>query len=420
MRKLFLTFLFVLAAALLLILFVEKGDGYVLIALAGQTIEMPVLLALLILLLVYFLISISLFFLRTFFGAPGSVSRWIGNQRQKQSLSRTSQGLVAFVEGRWDYASKSLERSAAGSSTPFVNYLFAARASSELGDVKAVDGYLKLAEQAGPEAHIAIGLTQAELQCQNGQYEKALATLLRVRRASQSHPVGGKLLTEVYVQLGDWHNLLKLLPTLGGDIFSQDQLAGLENQACEALIQKVEREGDLGQLQAEWKRIPASAKKRESVIAIYVRALLRNGHASEAELVVRQQLQRHFSSEMAELYGMTIDEKPGRQYSFAQKLLKSYETDSALLLTMGRLSLRLDDTESARSFFEKSLAQKHSAAAFAELASLYSLAGEFQKSSLLYAKAAMLRGSSLSAPLFVKGPAGLSASSRPDSQDHAD
>lgn len=417
MRKLFLTFLFVLTAALLLILFVEKGDGYVLIALSGNTVEMPILLALLLILITYLLIALCLFFFRLVFGAPGSVSRWIGHQRQKQSLSRTSQGLVAFVEGRWDYASKSLERSAIGSNTPFVNYLFAARASSELGDVKAVDGYLKLAEQSGPEAQIAIGLTQAELQYHNGQFEKALATLLRVRRSSQSHPVGGKLLAEVYVQLGDWHNLLKLLPSLSSDIFTHEELTALENQACEALIQKVEREGDLNELQAEWKKIPASAKKRESVIANYVRALLRNGHASEAESVVRQQLQRHFSSEMAELYGMTVDEKSGKQLGFAQKLLKSYETDSSLLLTMGRLSLRLDDTESAKSYFEKSLAQKHSAAAFAELASLYSTAGEFQKSSLLYAKSALLRGGNQSTALFVKGPVGLTDPSNTQSSN---
>lgn len=403
MPKIFFKILLVLAATIAITALVDKGDGYILIAFLGYTLEMPMLAGLLLLLLVYLLLSLFIWLLTAVFSAPGNVSRWVGSQKQKQSINRTSQGLVAYIEGRWDYASKSLQRSAAGSSTPFVNYLFAARASSELGDVKAVNLLLQKAEQVSEDADVAIGLTQAELQLANRQYEQALATLLRVRRQSHNHPVGSQLLSQVYVELGDWQNLLKLLPSVDEEAISSAEKIRLENLCCQQLLSKAESDGRLAELQAEWKRLPAQARKRQEVITNFVLALLRNGHAVEAEGIVRHQLQRSFSSEMAELYGMTQDEKPARQFAFAEKLLKSYEADSALLLTMGRLSLRMDDQDSAKKFFERSIEQNHSAAAFAELANLYATTGDYKNSASLFAKAAMLRGGSSSLPLALGG-----------------
>lgn len=392
MRRWFLTLLLVLAAALAAFVFVEKSDGYILLAVAGYTVEMPLLLGVLALLLAYLVISTVISFIRAMLGTRRAVSGWVKNQRQQQSVNRTTQGLVAFIEGRWDYASKSLAKSARGSSTPFVNYLFAARASSELGDTRAVDGFLQRAEESSDEAGVAIGLTQAELQIQNHQYEKALATLLRVRQVSSNHPVAAKLLAQVYIALGDWVNLLKLLPSLDHDVISEDEARSMEGKACAALIAQAEKQEDLASLTGAWKQLPGQARKRPAIIAVYVQSLLRSGYSKEAESIVRNQLQRDFSSEMAELYGMTEDERPERQYAFAEKLAKSYESDSSLLLTLGRLAQRLNKPDKALVYFEKSLEQKPTAAVFAELAGLAVKQGDFKRSSQLYANAARLRG----------------------------
>jgi len=393
-RRWFLTLLLVLSAALAAFVFIEKSDGYILLAVGGYTVEMPLLMGVLALLASYLVVSAVIAALRAMLGTRRAVSGWVKNQRHQQSVNRTTQGLVAFIEGRWEYASKSLAKSARGSSTPFVNYLFAARASSELGDTRAVDGFLQKAEQSGDDAGVAIGLTQAELQIQSHQYEKALATLLRVRQKSHNHPVAAKLLASVYISLGDWNNLLKLLPSLGEDVIHKDEALKMESTACAALIGQAEKQQDFEALTTAWKQLPGQARKRPIIIAAYVQSLLRSGHSTEAEAIVRNQLQRDFSSEMAELYGMTEDEKPERQYAFAEKLAKSYESDASLLLTLGRLAQRMNETDKALGFFEKSLEKKPSAAAFAELASLAVKQGDFKRSSGLYANAARLRGGS--------------------------
>ena len=285
-----------------------------------------------------------------------------------------------------------MAKSARGSATPFVNYLFAARASSELGDTKSVNAFLQKAEKSGDEASIAIGLTQAELQIQNGQYEQALATLLRVRQATGNHPLAARLLAKVYIALGDWQSLLKLLPSLGEDAVDREQVVQMESKACAELIAQAARDGDLQALNSAWKQLPNHARRRPATIAVYIQALLRGGFSAEAESVVRSQLQRDFSSEMAELYGMTQDEKPEKQYAFAERLLKSHQNDPSLLLTMGRLSVRSGRNDEATNYFEQSLEQKQSAAAYAELANLAMQQGDFKSSSRLYASAARLRG----------------------------
>jgi len=391
MRGWFLTLLVVLIAATAAFLLIDLDAGYVLVAYKGQTIEMTVLLALLLLLLIFAAFSFAISFLRGVLGTRRAISGWVKNQQHQQSLGRTTQGLVAFVEGRWEYASKSLERSAKGSETPFVNYLFAARASSALGDTKKVDYFLKQAEDSSVEARVAIGLTQAELQIQSAQYEKALATLLRVRQDSHNHPVAATLLADVYQSLGDWDSLLRLLSGSPAGVFDETEAANLEFKACLALISQSARQGDLEKTLSVWKRLPARSRQRTETIVHYVQSLLAGGHAKEAESVVRNQLQRSFSSEMAELYGLAIGDKPARQFGFAEKQLKSHPSDASLLLTLGRLAQCLDRDDDAFNYFTRSVEYKPSAAAYNELASLSADKGDYQQSAELYAKSVSLR-----------------------------
>ena len=197
MRKLFFILLLMLALPALLFSSLEVGSGYVLIAVGDKTIEMGFLVALVLNTLIFITLYSAIVLLRSLFSTRRGVLGWAKNQRQQRGLNRTTQGLIAFVEGRYDYARKSLDKAASNASTPLVNYLFAARASSAMGDAKAVDTYLKQAELSTEGADVAIGLTQAELQIHNGQYEQALATLLRAKKQINNHPVVLGLLSQV-------------------------------------------------------------------------------------------------------------------------------------------------------------------------------------------------------------------------------
>ncbi|MBR9805558.1 heme biosynthesis protein HemY, partial [bacterium] len=177
MRTFFILLMVALAVAAGIAMLAQQGPGYVLLAVGEHTYELTFVLAVAIVFFTFVAMQIAYWLIKRVLGAKHGFRGW-ADYRRKRGRNRTTQGLIAFIEGRWDFASKSLAKAARHSSTPLINYLFAARASSALGDSKAVAKYLKSAEETTDGAEVAIGLTQAELQYNSGQYEQALATLL--------------------------------------------------------------------------------------------------------------------------------------------------------------------------------------------------------------------------------------------------
>ncbi|MGB5323913.1 MAG: heme biosynthesis HemY N-terminal domain-containing protein [Pseudomonadales bacterium] len=403
MRGLLLVFVVTLLAMLASYAMLARGDGYVLLSVGGYTIETPFVIAVLSVLLLFLALSVFIALLRALLGTRRSVLGWASNQRRQKGLNRTTQGLIAFVEGRWDFARRSLAKAADSSSTPLVNYLFAARASSAIGDAKAVDGFLKQAELSTEGAGVAIGLTQAELQIQNGQYEQALATLLRVKEQANNHPLVLKLLARVYTELRDWQQLLKLLPSLrqvkGGGLV-ESEIAALEHSACREMLRDAVKKGGYEALSNSWKQLPAAIKKRAAVVADYAGQLIAQGQLVEAEAVVRNQLHRLYDTDLAEIYGRTLADRPERQLAFAEKLLKAHAEDAKLLLALARICARMNRLEEAEKYLQKSIALEEQAVTWAELANLHVARGDYRASAECYARGAALQ-SGANRPLLL-------------------
>ena len=122
MRRWFLLLMLSLLATSLLFSQFDDGGGYLLIAMANKQIEMSLLVASVLNILLFVALFILLRIIRAVFGGQHGLVNWARKQR---SMNRTTQGLIAFVEGRWDFARKTLARSADNSPTPLINYLFA-------------------------------------------------------------------------------------------------------------------------------------------------------------------------------------------------------------------------------------------------------------------------------------------------------
>lgn len=385
MRKLLIIILAMLALAVLVTIAGESGSGYVLIAAGDTTIELTLVLAIALMAVFYLLLMLTTATLRKIFGARKGVRGWALNRRKQRGLNRTTQGLIAFVEGRWDFARKSLAKAASQSSTPLVNYLFAARASSELGDAKAVDDYLRHAALSTSGADVAIGLTQAELQMSNGQYEQALATLLRARKDANHHPVVLRLLSQVYRQLGDWQALLSLVPGLRKyKVLDEPLIVELETSACRELLTRAANES-AESLMNYWKQLPSPYRKEAVVVAAYAGRLLAKNLVDEAERVLRQQLHNRYDTTLVALYGKTRSAQPQKQKVFAEKLLKATPDDPVLLLALGRLCLANNMPEDAQIYFEKSYALETSADVCAALGQHFAGKGQLEKSNECYA-----------------------------------
>ena len=383
MKRLFVVSLLVLLASVGLVVAIEYDPGYVLISYGLHTLETSVWVGVAAIALFLFLLWLLFTSIRRLFSQSAVMKRWLSGRGHRRSQRQTTEGLIAFIEGNWARAQRVLSRSAGKSDTPLVNYLVAARASNALGNDKQVKEFLRKAEQSTEGADIAVGLTQAELQLHNGALEQSLATLTRLRRNTDRHPHILNLLKSVYIGLKDWDNLAELLPQLRRHkVVSKEELQALSVQASQERLQAAAatKKNRLDNTKLVWQQLPKAVQSESSVVACYAQLLIAADDQTEAEKVLLQQLRRHWSAELITLYGQVAGADVSKQLVQAESWLRERNNDAALLLCLGRLSLRNQLWGKAREYFESSLALEEQPHSCVELARLLTKLGEHQKS----------------------------------------
>lgn len=393
MRRWFIAGLVFLVASVGLVVLIERDPGYVLISYNTFTLETSVWIGLLALILIIILAYVVLALARRGFTGSNAVGQWFADRRYRRSQHQTTLGLIAYIEGNWRTAQRVLSKAAAKSETPLLNYLIAARASHALGDEKQTKQFLKLADQSTSGASIAVGLTQAELQLENGKLEQSLATLMRVRRNAGKHPYVLNLLKSVYVGLKDWQELLALIPELKKHHVSEEaELNALELTASKNSIEEAakSRKDRLETLEKLWQKLPKSAQRNSDVVACYVKEVMAAGGMAQAEKHIRDQLKRDWNQSLIRLYGLIDSDDTSKQLMYAENWLLERNNDAALLLCLGRLSLRNSLWGKAREYFESSRKLENSSEVCAELGRLLAHLGEHEKSNGYFEEGVML------------------------------
>ena len=129
----------VLVIALLLGLAISQGLhydlGYIRISLGNYLIETNFWVGLVLLVALVLVILAVIWLIRGLTRQTGVVTSWLAKGQKRRARRRTTEGLLALAEGNWPQARKKLEASADQADTPLINYLAAAQAASEAGDV---------------------------------------------------------------------------------------------------------------------------------------------------------------------------------------------------------------------------------------------------------------------------------------------
>ena len=384
MKRLFIALLIVLVAAVTLVAAIEYDPGYLLVSYGYYTFESSVWIGVLVFVLLFLLVYGFFSLLRRSIAGGSSLTRWLSSGASRRSQQQTTRGLINYIEGNWRAARRLLDRAAKKSDAPLIHYLTAARACHAMGDDKQLKEYLKKAEQSTSGASIAVGLTQAELQIASGRFEQALATLTRVRRNASKHPHVLFLLMQAYEGLNDWYELLALIPELKKyQVLNAEQLAALEQKTCrESILHTAKLKKDaLAELHKLWQRLPKSAINDSDMVAFYAEHIMQAGDHHEAEALIRTQLKKDWNKNLIDLYGRVNSDDTAKQLMHAEIWLRERSNDAALLLCLGRLSLRNKLWGKAKSYFENSLSFENSNAACAELGRLLAQLGEYEKSS---------------------------------------
>ena len=379
MKKL-IVLLLVMAAAIWVTLYAEKDPGYVLINVRGYTLESSLVFAVILLILTF----IVMHMLVRIYGNVKSVRKGYRSWRSRRSNAKANEylvkGLLELSEGRWADAEKDVLRYADKNQPSLLNYLAAARAAQEQGADERRDLYLKEAHQTTPNADIAVGLTQAQLQLDQNQLEQALATLRRLQQLDPKHKQVLKTLARLYSDLADWERVVEIVPSLRKrKIFPEAQINQMEESAYSALLDQAVRHEEQKPLQDLWYRVPASVQEKPTIMTKYIGYLFRVGSSDIAEPLIRNTLRKYWSEPLVRYYGLIKSADPKVQLQHAEAWLSAHENNAVLLLTVGRLCLRNSLWGKARSYLEASIGAGHLPEAYNELGFLLEKMGDSAK-----------------------------------------
>ena len=172
-----LMILFTLLIASVLGVMISKNPGFALFAYEDWTLEMPLWLAGILLLLTVVAAIFILWVFNILFFSSGRFHSFWSRRRVDHARSLTYKGLLKLAEGRFQKAEKYLIKSAPYSDTPLINYLSATKAAEEGGSPERRNDYLERARSTSADSDILIRLTKAEFQMKNGELAESIENL---------------------------------------------------------------------------------------------------------------------------------------------------------------------------------------------------------------------------------------------------
>ncbi|MDH3220515.1 MAG: heme biosynthesis protein HemY [Gammaproteobacteria bacterium] len=371
MVKLFVKLLILVIVVLAAVLVVRDDPGFVLLRYRDYSVETSLAFALGV--LVVFLVALYylLRLLRGLWRLPATVQRQSQNRRYARTRRQLNEGLIDLAEGRFEQAENHLMRFVEHSESPLVHYLGAARAAQLQGKHDARDSYLKAAHDANPDAELAIGVTQAELQLAHLQTEQALATLSHLHSIAPRHDYVTMLLARAYYELEDWSALVEILPDVRRKkLIKANRLREMELAGYSGLLERAA--GNQQDFEQAWNKVPKELRSDPAMIRFYLDVMARKEwYSASAEQLVLKSLDNQWDDALIEVYGRFKAKDATVQLSRCEKMLDDYGHNENLLLALGRISMRARLWGKAQGFFEASIGAKPTPEACMALAELF-------------------------------------------------
>lgn len=338
------------------LVFTSEDPGHVLIGYGNWQIETSLYFSLAALVIAFVVLYIVVRLLLSTIWLPSTLKKRGLVKRTTHSFEGLVWGLVDAAEGNWAKAEKSLIRNAASSGIPLMHYLTAAKAAQARGAFSKRDEYLQLANESTPGSELVVGLTEAELQLSNKQFDKALDSLKILKSIAPSHASVLRLLHETYRQMEDWQAIRKLLPDLKKNrVLMEAQIKLLETESYSELLKEAVGTEDLQALKTAWDGVPSYIKSVPGMGAVYYAGMIRLGGGHDIEDELRKSLEKSWDETLVVLYGCIQSGKPKKQLSRAESWVSQHSGDAILMRMLGKLCIRLKLFDKAKMYLQSSI-----------------------------------------------------------------
>jgi len=343
------------------------------------------------LLIAFVLIFITFYFivwlLKSLFKMKNNVKHYRHTRLVNKARQELTQGLMQFSSGYWAESETLLLRNVNHAKTAVLNYLVAARAAHMQENYEYRDQYLKKAAEKGSNAHIAIAVSQAEMQLGSQQIEQARATLVHLLELSPTHPYASKLLARVYYKQEDWKNLFELLPKLKNkNILRETVQKKFESVSLQGIFQSVALKKQPKKLHLLWKKLPTEIKSKPSAILNYVDALITLNEFQLAEKTLLKQLNKQWDSKLVQRFGEIEHVSLNKAIQQAEKWLQQQDNSPELLMCLARLYRDNQLWGKSSYFYELGLNMTPDTKGYLEFAELLTQLEDEENATLCYQK----------------------------------
>ncbi len=349
----------------------QASHGYVGINFAGWTVEAPIWLAIIALIITSVLI-VSLFkAVHILMNLKAFFHRLRTERRLKQAKLKTTEGMLAFLEGNWATAEELLVEGSGCIDLPFINHIFAAKAAGEQENFEQAEAHLQAAEKLTKDNDsLVYALKRGQLLCQQNKWAEALALLEPLLNKNGHHPLLLNRLYKIYQHQKSWHKIIELAPALiKAKILSEEKAMAIQKHAYCELMLKAEAIS-IAEVKALWKDMPKAYHVDSHLVYLYAKALLSYHLQDEAEAILRHTLKRQWNEGLIKLYGKIKSSDAAKQLAFAEFWLKEQPKSAILLLTIGRICLHHQLWGKAQRYLEASLTLSPMPETFSELGKL--------------------------------------------------
>ena len=242
---------------------VASDPGYVLVAWGSWQVETSVWLALGTLCISVGLAWLLQRALSSTLHVPVALTRWLGGRSERGAQQHAEKGLVAFFEGRWEVAEKSLRKSLPADQRSLLQSLFAVLATHRHGQRQRALALLDQLEGDSKMPQHLVSIVRAECHIEAKEWSLAERSLDALSPAATSIPRVQKLRAELTYARGDWPSLIELLPALKAVyLLPEAVLAAWEKAAWVGVMTQDNLSASaLGSL---WKRAPETEKSSGS------------------------------------------------------------------------------------------------------------------------------------------------------------
>lgn len=285
--------------------------------------------------LIFFLIFLVYIWLKFWYAAkriPERLRYWKASRRLSQSQKQSERGFCALAEGNWREAEKYLVKGVMQGAPPLMNYMGAARAAYEMGDVEQSEVYFAQASQSSLEADKAVMMTKVQMYIKHGCYDQAFLILEHLHERFPKHKGIVAMLAKWYEHQEDYLALAPLLPSVKKmGVFEKKHLAALEDKTMASQMMALTSSSSIDELYRFWDNLPNAKKEDESYVCLYLEGLEKLGSYDQMRLVVKKHVKKSKSFHLLTYFKPSAGNLLQEQIHWLNGLLKKHEGNYDIL-----------------------------------------------------------------------------------------